>query len=224
MRGMSTTLESAIQPLLHSPLLPEIVETLQSRVREEAERRRKFYEDLRDDQKAEFVDGQVVLHSPARDKHIAVRQNLERLLGTYVSLQGVGKVRTEKCLCVFPRNDYEPDVVFFGAEKAAGLADDTMKFPIPDFVAEVLSESTEDRDRGLKFEDYEAHGVAEYWIIDPGAEVVEQYLRRGDRFYLALKSGSGEIASPTVAGFRIPIRALFDPADNLAALRGLMTA
>jgi Uma2 family endonuclease len=179
---------------------------------------------LRDDQKAEFVDGQVIMHSPARDKHIAVRQNLERLLGTYVGLHEAGKVRTEKCLCVFPRNDYEPDVVFFGPDKAAGLADDTMKFPIPDFVAEVLSESTEDRDRGVKFEDYEAHGVAEYWIIDAEAEVVEQYLRRGDRFCLALKSGSGEIASPAVPGFRIPIRALFHQADNLAALRQLMSA
>ena len=221
---MSSTIESAIQPLLHSPLLPEIVETLQSRVREEAARRRRFYENLRDDQKAEFVDGQMIMHSPARDKHIAVRQNLERLLGTYVSLQEVGKVRTEKCLCVFPRNDYEPDVVFFGPEKSAGLADDTMKFPVPDFVVEVLSESTEDRDRGVKFEDYESHGVAEYWIIDAEAEVVEQYLRRGERFCLALKSGSGEITSPTVAGFRIPIRALFHPADNLAALRQLMSA
>ena len=95
-KRMSSAIESAIEPLLHSPLLCEIAETLQSRVRDEAERRRKFYRELRDDQKAEFVDGQVILHSPARDKHIAVRQNLERLLGTHVSLQEVGKVRTEK--------------------------------------------------------------------------------------------------------------------------------
>ena len=122
-------------------------------------------------------------------------------------MRGLGLVHGEKCLCVFPRNYYEPDVVFFRPDKAAGLADDTMKFPIPDFVAEILSESTEGRNRGVKFEDYESHGVAEYWIIDAEAEVVEQYLRRGDRFYLALKSGSGEIASPTVPGFRIPIRA-----------------
>lgn len=221
---MSTAIESAIQPLLHSPLLPEIVDTLQARIREEGARRRTFYEDLRDDQKAEFVDGQVILHSPARSKHLTVRKHLEKLLDTYVSLGTLGLVHGEKCLCVFPRNDYEPDVVFFGPEKAAGLADDTMKFPIPDFVAEILSESTEDRDRGVKFEDYESHGVAEYWIVDAEAETVEQYLRRGDRFYLALKSGSGEIASPTVPGFRIPIRSLFHQADNLAALRQLMSS
>jgi Uma2 family endonuclease len=219
---MSATLESAIEPFLHSPRLPEILETLQARVRDESARRRQFYEDLRDDQQAEFIDGEVVMHSPARDKHIVVRQHLEMLLHAHVGLRRAGKVRAEKCLCVFPRNDYEPDIVFFGPEKAARLNDGTMKFPIPDFVVEILSESTEARDRGVKFEDFEAHGVAEYWIIDADDEIVEQYLRRGGSFNLALKSGSGEIASPTVPGFRIPLRALFDPAENLAALRPLM--
>jgi Uma2 family endonuclease len=220
--SMSTAIESAIEPLLHSPCLREIVDALQARVQEESARRHAFYEELRDDQKAEFIEGQMILHSPARNKHLIVRQNLETLLRTYVGVHRLGEVRGEKCLCVFPRNDYEPDVVFFGPQRAAGLTGETMKFPIPDFAAEVLSESTAARDRGVKFEDYEAHGVAEYWILDPDAEVVEQYLRRGDRFYLALKSGSGEITSPTVAGFRIPIRAMFDPAENLAALRQLI--
>ena len=104
-------------------------------------------------------------------------------------------------------------------KRAARFTADTRKYPVPDLAVEILSESTQARDRGVKLDDYEAHGVAEYWIIDPDAEVVEPSLRRGERFYLALKSGSGEIASPTVAGFRLPIRALFDPAENLAALR-----
>ena len=221
---MNHGIEAVIEPLLHSPCLPEIAQVLQTRVRDEAARRQEFYEEISDDQKAEFIDGEVVLHSPARNKHIVVRQHLETLFRTYVGLQGLGHVLGEKCLCVFPRNDYEPDVVFFGPEKAAGLTDDTMKFPIPDLVVEVLSDSTESRDRGVKFEDFEAHGVAEYWIVDADAEIVEQYVRRGDRFHLALKSGSGEIASPTVAGFRIPIRAIFDPAENLATLRRFMTA
>jgi hypothetical protein len=33
-----------------------------------------------------------------------------------------------------------------------------------------------------------------------------------------------EIASPTVAGFCIPVRAIFEPAENLATLRRFMTA
>lgn len=219
---MSPAIESAVAPLLRSPCLPEIAAALQAQVRAEAALRERFYQELRDDQQAEFIDGQVILHSPARRKHLLVREHVEVLLGTYVRTRRLGEVHSEKCLCVFPRNDYEPDIVYFGPEKAAGLTDETMQFPVPDLVMEVLSESTEDRDRGVKFEDYEAHGASEYWLVDPETEVVEQYLRRGERFYLALKSGSGEITSPTVPGFRIPIRALFDPAENLAALQRLL--
>jgi Uma2 family endonuclease len=202
--------------------LPEIAEALQVQVRAEAALRERFYEELCDDQQAEFIGGQVILHSPARRKHLMVRGHLEAVLSAHVRTRRLGEVHSEKCLCVFPRNDYEPDLVFFGPEKASRLTDETTKFPIPDLIVEVLSGSTAERDRGVKFEDYEAHGVNEYWIVDPDAEVVEQYLRRDERLQLALKSGSGEIASPTVPGFRLSLRALFDPTENLAALQRLM--
>ena len=97
-----------------------------------------------------------------------------------------------------------------------------MKFPVPDFVAEVLSPTTEHRDRGVKFEDYEAHGVREYWIVDAEAESVEQYVLEEAAFRLLLKSGSGDIESRVVTGFRIPIRAIFDSATNLETLRRLL--
>ena len=219
---MSHQVDAVVQPLLDSPCLPEIAEALQVRLREEAARRLKFYEDFEDGQKAEFIGGEVIVHSPARNKHLVVRQHLERLLGTYVSLHALGQIHGEKCLCVFPRNDYEPDVVFFKPDKALLLTPATMKFPVPDLIVEVLSESTEARDRGIKFRDFEAHGVSEYWIIDADAELVEQYVRRGEQLQLVLKSGSGDISSPTIASLRIPIRAIFDPAENLAALRRLM--
>ena len=114
-------------------------------------------------------------------------------------------------------------IVFFGPAKAAKIKPDTLKFPPPDFVCEVLSSSTEKVDRGIKFKDYEAHGVREYWIIDPEAEIIEQYVLKRDKTYeLRLKSGSGEIKSTVVKGFSIPIRAVFDRAQNLQILRVLL--
>ena len=61
-----------------------------------------------------------------------------------------------------------------------------MQFPPPDLVVEVLSESTEKRDRGVKFEDFAAHGVGEYWMIDADKETLEQYLPGADGFELRL--------------------------------------
>ena len=215
-------LEATLEPLRHSPCLPDIVAALQTQLGDEAQRRQKFYQDMSDEQKMEFIDGEVVLHSPARNWHLLAKAHLVKLLNTYVPLHRLGAVRDEKCLCVFPRNDYEPDIVFFGPEKAAAFGPETMKFPIPDFAVEVLSKSTTGRDRGVKFEDFAAHGVAEYWIIDPGQETVEQYLVKGAVYELAMKSGSGFVESRVITGFRIPIRAIFDEAENLAALRVLL--
>ena len=216
---MSLTLEALIEPLLHSPRLPEIAEALQVRLRDEAARRVRFYADMTDAEKVEFIEGEVVMHSPARNMHLIAQMNIQQLLTVYVVMNDIGVVRGEKCLCVFPRNDYEPDVVFFGREKAATFTPNTMKFPVPDLAVEVLSVSTESRDRGVKFDDYAAQGVAEYWIVDPDLEVVEQYLARDGQFELKLKSNSGDLTSPTLGGLTLPIKSFFDPLENLAALQ-----
>jgi len=98
-----------------------------------------------------------------------------------------------------------------------------MRFPAPDLIVEILSPSTEARDRGVKFTDYAAHGVREYWIIDPVAQVLEQYLLLETGEYdLALKSDSGSVKSTAIPGFEIPIRAVFDANENIAALEKLL--
>ena len=213
-----------LAPLLKSPCLPDIVATLNDRLQAEAIARAKFRDEMSDDQKVEFVEGEIVIHSPDRHRHIVAKNNLLALLGAYVRMNSLGEVLDEKCLCVFPRNDYEPDIVFFSPAKAAGFESETMLFPVPDLVIEILSNSTEARDRGVKYDDYEAHGVGEYWIIDPVAESIEQYVVEAGRFQLFLKSGSGEIASRVVSGFRIPIRAIFEDCENLAVLKRFLGA
>jgi Uma2 family endonuclease len=67
-------------------------------------------------------------------------------------------------------------VCFFDNAKASTFQPEQMIHPAPDFVVEILSTSTEARDRGIKFEDYAAHGVREYWLVDPEGETLEQYL------------------------------------------------
>ena len=177
---------------------------------------------MTDAEKVEFIDGEVVMHSPARNMHLIAQMNIQQLLTVYAVQQGAGAVRGEKCLCVFPRNDYEPDVAFFGRDKAATFTPNTMKFPVPDLAVEVLSVSTVSRDRGVKFDDYAAQGVAEYWIVDPDMEVIEQYLARDGQFELKLKSNSGDLTSPTLGGLTLPIKDFFDPQENLAALQSLV--
>jgi len=215
-------MRSVLEPLLASPRLPEYVQSLSQALAQERQRRQKFYEELTEEGKFEFINGEVVMHSPAMYRHTLAVQNLSQLLSTHVDLRDLGCVVINRALCVFPRNDYEPDICFFGKQKAAQLKPDTLKYPVPDLIVEVLSETTEQNDRGVKFEDYAAHGVAEYWIVDPDEESVERYVLSEGRYPEARPQRTGEITSGVVAGLAIPVRAIFDPRASLEALRRLL--
>jgi Uma2 family endonuclease len=214
-------MSALVDEALNSPRLPIYVEQLERALADERQRRERFYEEVTEESKAEFINGQVVMHSPAKYQHTNAVQNLLALLRAHVQRHQLGWVGGEKVLVCLTRNDYEPDVVFFGREKAAQFTKRQMKFPAPDLAVEVVSESTEHMDRNLKFEDYAAHGVREYWIVDPETERVEQYELIGEQYQLRVKADSGELRSLVVTGLVIPVRAIFDPAENLTALRKL---
>ncbi len=209
------------EPLVQSPKLPQYVAELNKLLAAEQAARERFRRELSPAEKAEFISGQVVMHSPTRFRHTQARELLGRLLSTYVDVHHLGWVGGEKVLVGLTRNDFEPDLVFYGTEKAAAFQPEQTVFPPPDLVVEVLSETTEARDRGVKMEDYAAHGVREYWLVDPDREVVELYDLEGERYTLRAKQADGTLRSRVVTGFTVPVRAVFDRALNLETLRQL---
>ena len=213
-----------IAPLLHSSKLPVYLEELNAYYAEEKQKRQQFYNQLSDEGKAEFIEGEVVMHSPAKHQHNECSALLLTLLVTHVNLHRLGTVTAEKALIRLTRNDFEPDICFFGKRKAASLEKATMLYPAPDLVVEILSESTEGIDRGVKFNDYALHNVAEYWIINAEKEFIEQYfLEEGSVYELNLKVKDGMISSRAIQGFTIPVEAAFNKEKNVAALQSLLT-
>ena len=211
--------------LLEAPDLKLLLDQVQAMLAAEQQKREEFYAWLTPSVKAEFINGEIVMHSPAKKRHLRASRRLFTLLENYVTLKGEGEVDTEKALVALTRNDYEPDLCYWGAEKAATFDDETMRHPAPDLVVEVLSPSTEDRDRGIKFQDYAAHGVTEYWIIDPLKQTVEahtldlDFMRYEPVPPLTIKD---TLRSAVVAGFAIPVRAIFEPEAYQAALQELL--
>ena len=212
--------------LLESSQAPKIIQQVQAILNEEQNRRRSFYEWMDEDMKTEFINGEIVVHSPALDKHNLVVMHLGTLLNVFVSERELGAVRVEKALVELTRNSYEPDICYFGPAKAATIKPDLLYYPAPDLVVEVLSESTKKNDRTVKFEDYAAHGIAEYWIIDPTRQTIETFGIDADtQEYAALGTYRvGQTVSSTVLpDFTIPVKAIFDNTANVAALRTLLS-
>ncbi|WP_428655352.1 Uma2 family endonuclease [Runella sp.] len=211
-----------VDQIFRSPHLPQILQELNSLWEKEQADRRAFYEQISENDKAEFINGQPVFHSPVKRKHSSALDFLQTLLSVYVRINGLGRIYVEKLMIELTRNSFEPDLCFFTTNRDAQFNEEQMLFPAPDFIIEILSRKTEKYDRGVKFEDYEAHGIKEYWIVDPTHKTIEQYLLKNKRYELAVKSTDGYIESKVIKGFKMPIRAGFYERKNLKALQEIL--
>lgn len=192
---------------------------------EETKARQVFYEWAGDDTRAEFINGEIIRPLPTPHRNLNSEQNLCLLLSIYVDTKQLGEVASVRAMVSLTRNDYEPDICFWRKEVAKAFDDDMLYFPAPDLIIEGLQPETEGRDRGIKFEDYAAHGVLEYWLVDPTRQTVEQF--QLDVEFMAFDAIGNfhlndTITALTVPGFTIPVRAIFEPEANQQALQRLM--
>jgi Uma2 family endonuclease len=217
-------MDALLEPIVASPKMNLFLQELTEIASEERKRREQFYDDITPEMKAEFINGEVIVQSPVRKAHNDAGKSLLNLLTNYNLRHRLGWIGHEKILIVLTRNDYEPDICFFTAERAAAFTPGQTRFPAPDFIVEILSPSTEERDRGDKWIDYAAHGVQEYWLVDTNQQCVERYRLDGDTYTLAETVTAGLLRSDVIAGFAVPLVALFDEDANLNAVVQILTA
>ena len=201
---------------------PQIIAEAQKYLNNEQLLRKQFYENLTPSVKAEFIGGVVVLHSPVKKNHNTANGLLFSLLNTYVNINDLGFVGMEKILIQCSRNDYEPDICYFANAKADSFTEEQMLFPPPDFVVEIISKSTERTDRKTKFEDYALHGIAEYWIIAPKKQTVEQYQLVDKKYELVKIYQEAEMIECLVLPeLKFRVNAIFDKKQHIIALKRL---
>jgi Uma2 family endonuclease len=212
-------MESILEPILHSPLLPDYVEELTNYLRLENEKRLAFYEWLDEDTKAEFIDGEIIIHSPAREIHIMALDNMGEQVKAFVVKNNLGIVRKEQALVRMRRSDVMPDLLFFGNDKAVDIIANTKIYPIPEFVAEVLSPATEKNDRKKKFVEYALNGVKEYWIVDADKKKVEQYILFGSEYKLKKEYDEEEaIECVVLKNLTIEVSTIFNEKESQQAI------
>jgi Uma2 family endonuclease len=118
-------------------------------------------------------------------------------------------------------SDYDvlqPDVVWFGSSRMHLVEPHSAIESVPDLAIEVLSRTTEARDRGRKLDLLGRFDLPEYWIIDPVECRLEVYTNRNGRMLLACDhQGNDEVISPTVPHLRFTVDRLFRLFDRSAS-------
>jgi Uma2 family endonuclease len=152
---------------------------------------------------AEWVNGEVIVLSPASDKHQNLADFLTVILRVYAEAHGLGVVRSApfqmKTGPDLPGR--EPDLLFVAEEHSERLKENYLDGPA-DLVIEITSPESRLRDRGEKFAEYELGGVKEYWLIDPERKEVDFYrLDERGRYRLTEPDREGIYRSIVLPGF-----------------------
>ena len=133
----------------------------------------------------EIIGGEQILAPAATLDHSGIIMRLGMVIGTYLSNKKNGYVYPDNVDVNFSDGSlFKPDLCVVLKENEKILAGRKNIFGAPDMVVEVLSHSTRKKDLTVKKDTYEAHGVREYWIIDPWAKSVTVYLLRDGKYFL----------------------------------------
>ena len=207
---MNLAVDPILRPLLESSHFPTYMGILQQILIEEEQKRRDFYEWLDEDKRAEFLLGEIVIHSPARWIHGLVLKDLERHLDDFLIENHIGMISREMSLIRLERSDVMPDMAFWPKEISDGFTSQTKLFPVPEFVIEVLSPSTEKIDRGRKMSEYASNGVREYWLVDADTQTIEQYENEHQLYKLVKKySRTESITAIVLKGLELSLTKVF---------------
>ncbi len=155
-----------------------------------------------EDTLAEFIEGEIVMTSPASINHQQVGSLLETLLRVHVEKHDLGKVLRAPFVMRLPELNRarEPDILFV-AHANAHLLRPTFLDGAADLVVEIISPESFMRDHAEKFIEYERAGVPEYWLIDPERQVAEFYELGSAKHYQPALVADGIYRSRVVAGF-----------------------
>ena len=158
-----------------------------------------------EDTLAEWVDGRVVMTSPASLPHQRLGDFLGVTLAGFVRILDLGEVIRAPFQMKLAHSGREPDLLFVATAHLPRLHRTYLEGPA-DLVVEILSPESIGRDRGDKFFEYQEAGVPEYWLIDPATARAEFYQLDPHGNYLVVEPGtSGIYRSALVRDFWLDV-------------------
>lgn len=166
---------------------------------------REFLDWADEDTRAEWVNGKVIMTSPASLRHQLIAQFLAQVLAGYVEVGHLGIVIAAPFQMKLEQSGREPDIIFL-AEAHRDRLRSTYLDGAADMVIEILSPESIGRDRGEKFYEYERAGIPEYWLIDDATQRAEFYqLDEHGRYQLVPPGSDGIYRSAVLPGFWLEV-------------------
>ncbi|MDE7354709.1 MAG: Uma2 family endonuclease [Acetatifactor sp.] len=131
---------------------------------------------LPEGERAELIDGKIYYMAPPGWGHQRISRKLHQAIANYIDSNGGKCEALAAPFAVFLNEDdlnyVEPDIsVICDLTKL----DEKGCHGAPDWIIEIVSQSSKPRDYMTKLLKYRTAGVREYWIVDPGKQMTTVY-------------------------------------------------
>lgn len=163
-----------------------------------------FYRLAGEDSDWEYLDGRIVMHSPATDPHEDLFRFLLTLLSYYLDVKGGGVVRGSRYpMRLDAKWSPEPDLMVVREERRHLITKRRLEGPA-DMAIEIVSESDPGLDEREKLPRYRQAEIEEIWIVDHLKRriLVET---KGPAGYESRTLTAGRLESKVVPGFWIEV-------------------
>lgn len=136
-----------------------------------------------EDEHVEIINGEAFMMATPSRRHQEICFEIGRQLGNYLEGKQCRVYLALFGVRLFEREGDRPEDVDTVVEPDISIVCDRSKLDkrgckgAPDFIAEVLSPSTQRQDQLVKLNLYQRAGVREYWIVDPENRTVRVMLR-----------------------------------------------
>ena len=177
-----------------------------------------------EDVHAEWVNGEVIVQMPPKQPHQITVAFVLHVLRQFIELFHLGRVLPApfEMRAVTGGPARVPDLLFVAQDHLNRLTEARLNGPA-DLIVEVVSDDSVARDRADKFYEYQAAGIAEYWILDsrPGRSRVDFYvLDKQGRYQPVPVDPDGRYHSTVLRGLWLQVDWLMteEPPEVLQAL------
>ncbi|MCL4191561.1 MAG: Uma2 family endonuclease [Thermoguttaceae bacterium] len=156
---------------------------------------------VREDQKADLIDGIIYMASPDNTDANRLSGWLYTLISLFARRMGLGEVFISRvAFRLDSRNGPEPDIAFARKDRLDLVKRGRVDGP-PDLAVEIVSPDSVERDYGKKRDQYERFGIREYWIVDEVEERVTLLRRDSAGRYQEARPEKGSLRSEVLPGF-----------------------
>ena len=149
----------------------------------------------------EIVNGELVQKASPSFRHSITQGRIILALGGFQhgqgSVAGPGPggwwIGSEPTIELARHEVYHPDVAGWRIDRVPAIPEGPVVRLVPDWVCEILSPSTEDRDLGHKLRTYHRAHVGHYWVIEPALQTLRVYRWEDADYVPALSARAGDV-------------------------------